>query len=332
MPNAIVQSRSRPDCAITSRERREKVRISVLTGCIAGLVLAAGGAARCEEAPEMKGAGADIEATGKAIAGDEAGFVSLFNGKDFSGWHFGTESYALPTEPQKMWKVEDGVIKLGKNLNKPNLISQWDYEDFELRLEWRVMVDKGYNSGVFIRCTRNNDRDNQLNLKQGDEGNFVPGKLPGAKPVSDLLKPAKEWNEWRVVAVGDKVTMWCNGKLGWEGTGFKSKQGYVGLQAEYFPFEFRNLRIKEIGWEALNDLAKWTGKDWHTDGDRLSEDAYHNAVPGKDGGTALVLKDANLKDYRLRLEWHSRGLGGNSNAEGPERRGIGGSAFHGQGA
>jgi hypothetical protein len=246
--------------------------------------------------------GADAPVATHPAPLDEAGFVALFNGQDLSGWHFGTDSYALPAEPQKVWAVDNGVIKLLKNSGKPNLISQWDYEDFELRLEWRVMVDKDFNSGIFVRCLRNNVRDNQLNLKLGDEGHFVPVNLPGAKAVPDLQKPPKEWNEWRVRAVGDKLTLTCNGKPAWDVSGFKSKRGYIGLQAEYFPFEFRNLRIKEIGYDGLNDLAVWNGKGWKVQGDVLT--------PG-DGAEPLESKTADYKDYHLRFEWRtSKGANG----------------------
>ena len=78
------------------------------------------------------------------------GFISLFNGKDFSGWRFGNDS-ALGKLPSN-WKVEDGVIKLSGG-GSPHLGSQWDYDDFDFRLEWRGFK-KGYNSGVYVRSGR----------------------------------------------------------------------------------------------------------------------------------------------------------------------------------
>lgn len=55
-----------------------------------------------------------------------------------------------------------------------------------------------------------------------------------------------EWNEWRLLAVGDKATLWCNGQMGWKGAGLKPAKGHIGLQAESASLEFRNLRIREI--------------------------------------------------------------------------------------
>jgi hypothetical protein len=220
------------------------------------------------------------------------GFVSLFNGKDFSGWRFSDNS-ALPDKLPANWKVEDGVIKLSGG-GSPHCASQWDYEDFDVRFEWRAMR-KNYNSGFYIRSGRKVGA-NQINLAKGGEGGFLGGKLKGAKTVPTLQKPPFEWNEWRVLAVGDKVTFWCNGQLAWEGTEFKSKRGYLGLQAEGAPIEFRNLRLKEIGYEPLNDLALWevpADGSWQADA----------AAQGFHGKAGRLRTRKTYKDVVLRLEW-----------------------------
>ncbi len=181
---------------------------------------------------------------GLARAADVAeGFVSMFNGKDFSGWRFGEETPTPATLPAN-WKVEDGVIKLSGG-GSPHLASMKDYGDFEMTFEWRSAKPGGYNSGFYIRSNRKVGN-NQINLAKGNEGNFIGGKVTGAKPVPDLQKPATEWNTWRVRAVGDKVSFWCNGKLAWEATGLTPARGYIGLQAEGAAMEYRNFQIKEL--------------------------------------------------------------------------------------
>jgi hypothetical protein len=171
-----------------------------------------------------------------------AGFEPLFNGKDFTGWRFsgGPEDGAREAPN---WKVKDGVIELSGG-SHPHLATEREYADFELRLEWRALRDK-YNSGVYIRSGQKVGA-NQINLAKGGEGGFIGGKAQGAKTVPDLQKPAGEWNEWRILARGDKVTFWCNGKPAWEATGITPAKGYIGLQAEGAPMEFRNLRLREI--------------------------------------------------------------------------------------
>lgn len=170
----------------------------------------------------------------------DAGFVSMFNGTNFNGWRFtGKES----DKPPKNWSVEGGVIKLSGG-SKPHLRTVYEFANFEMRFEWRAKREK-YNSGFFIRSPKNLGK-NQLNLAKGGEGKFIGGKLQGSKGVPDLQKPAGEWNEWRVLVVDDTVTFWCNNQLAWKGTGLQPEKGYIGLQAEGAPLEFRNLRIRQI--------------------------------------------------------------------------------------
>lgn len=169
-----------------------------------------------------------------------AGFVSMFNGRDFSGWRFTGD---VPADKATNWKVADGLIQLSGG-GSPHLATEKEYADFEMRFEWRA-VQANYNSGFFIRSGKELGT-NQLNLAKGSEGAFIGGKIDGGKPVGDLQKPAGEWNEWRVVVQGDKVAFSCNGKPAWEGTGLKPEKGFIGLQAEGAPLEFRKLRIREI--------------------------------------------------------------------------------------
>ena len=170
-----------------------------------------------------------------------AGFVSLFNGQDFTFWRFGDES--PPKEVPANWKVEEGVIKVTGG-GKPYLASAAEYGNFELRLAWRGLKEK-YNSGLFVRSGKNVGS-NQINLAHKGEGAFLGGKVQGAKAVGDLQKPAGQWNEWRIVASGERLTLWCNGTLAWEATGLTPQKGDLGLQAEGAAMEFRNIRIREL--------------------------------------------------------------------------------------
>lgn len=183
-----------------------------------------------------------VKSYGEELSKEErdAGFVAMFNGRDFSGWHFTNNK---KTDEVANWKVADGVIKLSGG-GSPHLSTASEYADFEMRFQWRAMREK-YNSGFFI-CSPKKLGKNQLNLAKGSEGRFICGKVNGAKSAGDLQNKSGKWNEWRVLVKGDKVTFRCNGKLAWEATGLKPEKGYIGLQAEGAPLEFRNLRICEI--------------------------------------------------------------------------------------
>src|SRR5262245_55380933 len=62
------------------------------------------------------------------------GFVSLFNGKDLSGWK-------VPERDGGHWKVVDGAIDYdagSEASGDKNLWSEREYGDFVLRLDWRL--------------------------------------------------------------------------------------------------------------------------------------------------------------------------------------------------
>ncbi len=230
----------------------------------------------------------------------EEGFSPMFNGRDFSGWQF-DQKWSLPDPAPKNWSVADGVIRLAGG-GRPHLGSQWDYEDFDMRFQWRATREK-YNSGFYIRSNRKVGN-NQINLAKGGEGHFFGGKMNGGKPVPELQKPAMEWNEWRVLVQGDKVRFWCNGKLAWEGTEFASKRGHIGLQAEGAPLEFRRLRIQELGTETLTVREKWH---------RTKDEHWHEAPYGvvfRPQGLARVKPEQRYENYVLRAEWKTDGNGG----------------------
>jgi len=167
----------------------------------------------------------------------DAGFVSMFNGKDFTGWRFSG------ADEGPNWQVKGGVIHLSGG-GRPHLATATEYGDFEMRFEWRAGREK-YNSGFYVRSGEKLGK-NQINLAKGAEGAFIHGKVEGAKAVGSLQNPPGEWNEWRIIAQGANVEFYCNGELAWKGTGLTPASGYIGFQAEGAPMEFRHLRIRTL--------------------------------------------------------------------------------------
>ena len=82
-----------------------------------------------------------ILTSGLFAAKKEEGFVSLFNGKDFSGWK-------LPGKEHN-WKVIDGVIDY--EAKGGNLVTQKSFKDYVFRLDWRFKRTVGptYNAKLF---------------------------------------------------------------------------------------------------------------------------------------------------------------------------------------
>jgi type 1 glutamine amidotransferase len=127
------------------------------------------------------------------------------------------------------------------------------YKDFVLRLQYR-QAKPSANSGVFVRFPRV-DGDPTIPVNEGYEiqiysdqpsknstGAIYSFQVPTAVPQ----KPAGEWNDLEIKAVGTQYTVALNGKVINTYTGERSREGLVGLQNHGDEVSFRNVRIKEL--------------------------------------------------------------------------------------
>jgi hypothetical protein len=184
------------------------------------------------------------------------GFTPLFNGKDLTGWKvFGGK--------MDLWGAEDGVLYT-KSGGGGWLLTEKEYGDFELRLEFKVPVHG--NSGVALRAPREGnvsysgmeiqiiDDPGWEGLKSWQHTGSIYGVVPASKQVN---KPAGQWNTMRIVAVGRQVSVEVNGtKLvdanlddykdhAREHPGILRQRGHLGLQSHDGRVEFRNVWVKE---------------------------------------------------------------------------------------
>ncbi len=211
------------------------------------------------------------------------GFLAIFNGRNFDGFRFSGGKPAKDGAEPPNWKVADGLVKLSGG-GSPHLATHWEYDDFDARFEWKALK-KGYNSGFFIRSGRQVNA-HQINLAQSACGNLMGG-AKGGVAVPELQKPPGEWNDWRVLASGDKITFWCNGKQAWEVVGFKGPRGYLGWQAEGAAIDFRNFRVKELGYQPL---AFADPKAWDKNDDAYSGDNKAGPLASADKLGACTLR------------------------------------------
>ena len=65
------------------------------------------------------------------------------------------------------------------------------------------------------------------------------------KRADSSEKPVGEWNKAKIEMRSGKITVTINGVLQNQGTN-KVKEGYIGLQSEGGPIQFRNLRLRKL--------------------------------------------------------------------------------------
>jgi hypothetical protein len=77
---------------------------------------------------------------------------------------------------------------------------------------------------------------------------FPPLSPDGSRsfPSKRLSKGVGEWNHYYVRGVNGEVRLWVNGEEVSGGTGIEPRQGYLCLESEGSPVEFKGLRIREL--------------------------------------------------------------------------------------
>jgi hypothetical protein len=271
-----------------------------------------------DEAPVAAVVSADSQADSQPVAEPAGDFVSLFNGRDFAGWRF-SDASALPKDPPAAWRIESGTI-IGAGDATAILASQWEYGDFELVFEWRA-ANEDFDADFYLHAGRLLDAD-PIRIAKGREGgpqendrgegqyNAGPGGLIGGggnnrKPVPDLQKPVGQWNEWRIVANGSTLSLFCNGKVAWRCEDHVPRTGYVGFRVFKGPMEFRNLRIREAGFRHLMDLNEWEVYPGFGGRGALAEhwkrDGLYWTFQG--AGPSIATKDKGFRSYLLRVEF-----------------------------
>jgi hypothetical protein len=241
----------------------------VATATVLPLLVLVTGCAGAQEQPAEDGGGQDPEAMNTLTEAErDAGWELLFDGETMQGWR----GYNRPDFPSG-WSAEDGMlVRTGPG---GDIITDRQFTDFELSLEWRV--EEGGNSGVMYRAAEGEESiyHSAPEMQVLDDAGHADGGDPltsaganyGLHPAArGVVRPAGEWNRARVVVEGNHVEHWLNGvrvveyELGsedWEARVAESKfaqwpaygrapRGHIGLQDHDDPVWYRNIKIREI--------------------------------------------------------------------------------------
>jgi Domain of Unknown Function (DUF1080) len=250
------------------------------------------------------------------------GFTTLFNGKDFTGWHglktmdprqfdaisADEKSKALAEgaeDMKKHWKVQDGVIvNDGQGVY---LTTDKDYGDIELLVDWKIGPQG--DSGVYLRATPQvqiwdftEPRYASMGADKGSGGlwNNSPGAA-GRDPLVRADNPVGQWNTFRIIQVGARTTIYLNDKLivdhailenYWKRSVPIPARGPVQLQTHDHELLWRNISIREIPADEANQILAKHGSS-----------GFQPIFNGQDlTGWAGPIENYEVKDGALRCK------------------------------
>jgi 3-keto-disaccharide hydrolase len=285
------------------------------------------------------------------------GFTAIFNGKDLTGWHgwaihakgAGPLDFAKlsPEERKKQiaewtadankhWTVENGeLVNDGKGAY---LTTDKAFGDIELLIDYKTVAKA--DSGIYLRATpqvqiwdttkEGGKWDRGADKGSGGLFNNTKGAA-GQLPLILADNPFGEWNRFRILMVGERVTVYLNDKLVvdmarmenyWNRKLPLAKTGPILLQTHGGEIRWRNMFVREIPWEEANailrkrdaagfvdmfngkDLTGWTGgKDGYE-----VKDALLVNMPKKGGN---LYTEAEFADFAARVEYKMPAGGNN---------------------
>jgi len=187
-------------------------------------------------------------------------WVSLFNGKDLSGWK--------QLNGEAKYEVVDGMIVGTTVVNTPNsfLCTEEEYSDFIFEVD--LLLEESMNSGIQFRSESREDyRDGRVHGYQCEvdpsdrawsggiydearRGWLYPVELnPDAKSAFKM----NEWNHYRIECVGPSIKTWINGIPVAHLIDNMTMKGFIALQVHGIGnneeraghrIKWKNIRIK----------------------------------------------------------------------------------------
>ncbi len=145
-----------------------------------------------------------------------AGWKLLFDGKTPAGW----VSIGKTTFPEQGWTVTDGALTLAKGAKAGDIVTDKNYENFELVCDWKIGT--AGNSGLKYNLPDPTkpvgfeyqmiDDEGHPDGKKGGRSHQTAGLYDLLEPSADKkTKPIGEWNESRLIVRGNHVEHWLNG-------------------------------------------------------------------------------------------------------------------------
>ncbi|HWG46075.1 MAG TPA: DUF1080 domain-containing protein [Gemmataceae bacterium] len=201
------------------------------------------------------------------------------------GWkELGADNFVNVNCDENTWAWKDGSVHCtGQPVGVCRTKKQ--YTNFELVAEWRHQKSAG-NSGIFVWASEKSIKElkpgrlpHGIEVQILDHGYaeqyekqqkkkpdwfttngdvfavgaskmkpFAPTSPNGSRsfPRKNLSKGVGQWNHYYVRAINGEIRLWVNGEEVSGGNGIEPRMGYLCLESEGSPIDFRNLRIREL--------------------------------------------------------------------------------------
>jgi hypothetical protein len=208
------------------------------------------------------------------------GFVSLFNGKDLTGWkglvgnpvsrskmseqELLLAEAAANTKAQQDWVVKDGLLIFTGHGD--NLCTVKKYGDFEMYVDWKI-TEKG-DAGIYLRGSPQVqiwDTSRREVGAQVGSGGLYNNQKNQSKPTSVADNKIGEWNTFHITMIGDKVSVELNGVLVTDNVVLENYwdrkipifiKEQIELQAHGTYVAYRNIYIREIPGNLTSSLSE----------------------------------------------------------------------------
>lgn len=205
---------------------------------------------------------------------EEIGFVSLFNGKNLTGWKglVGNPISRAAMKPAELkkaqekaddqmradWKVENGLLVFD-GTGYDNICTEKQYADFEMYVDW--MLDPAGpepDAGIYLRGTPQVQMWDTARVNVGAQvgsGGLYNNQKHESKPLKVADNKLGEWNTMYIKMTGDRVTVCLNGELVTDNVILENYWNrslpippieQIELQAHGSKVYYRNIYVKEL--------------------------------------------------------------------------------------
>jgi hypothetical protein len=276
------------------------------------------------------------EKINEAFKISDRGFYTMYNGQDLRGWE------GLVANPVKRRLLSADTlallqVKADKVMNAgweakgeelhftghgDNLCSVKDYQDFEMYVDWKI--EKAGDAGIYLRGSPQVQIWDISLTKVGAQvgsGGLYNNQINPKNPLKVADNPINEWNTFRIIMKGERVTVYLNGELVVDNVLLENfwdrkipifVKDAIELQAHGNHIVYRNIYVKELkpdpiyvapeaDFTALFDgssMFNWTGNT--TDYFPLNGELV---IDPKRGGKGNLYTKKEYGDFHLKFDF-----------------------------